>query len=191
MVAAQGPGSTAPTLALPTASPAMVSPFHARLPVPTRLRDRIIRGEFVDFDDLLLDSVGTSFENQVVQLNFGTGSPVEITVDGNNSAEQSHRFGGGAQGHVKRRVHDLATWLEAWTVFARVLTQAAPERASDLLHYQATIIEEYSNYATDACLTYDKRFRTIMSLNPHAVSWTHIDVNLWQSVFTSKGRPPC
>ena len=98
------------------------------------------------------------------------------------------RRAGSSVGH---RVHDLSTWMEAWTSFMRFLTEISPGRISELLHYQATIVEANNNYGTEAWLAYDKKFQLALSLRPHAVSWAIIDTHLWQSAFTSKGRPTC
>ena len=42
---------------------------------------------------------------------------------------------------VRRRVHDLSTWLETWTAYVNILLGAAPHRTNELLGYQAIIID--------------------------------------------------
>ena len=59
----------------------------------------------------------------------------------------------------------------------RVLTEISPGCFSELLHYQATIVEASNNNGTEAWLAYDKKFRLALSLRPHAVSWVIIDTN--------------
>ena len=59
----------------------------------------------------------------------------------------------------------------------RVLTEISPGCFSELLHYQATIVEASNNNGTEAWLAYDKKFRLALSLRPHAVSWAIIDTN--------------
>lgn len=39
------------------------------------------------------------------------------------------------------KVHDLGTWMEAFTIFTHTVLQVAPHRALELLGYQAFIIE--------------------------------------------------
>ena len=97
---------------------------------------------------------------------------------------------------TRRRVHDMAPWLEAFIllhfeVYPRVLVDASPDRAGQLLAYQARILEANNNYNTDALLAYDLRFRQALAAQPHQHSWTTIDVNLWQAYFTSRGREAC
>lgn len=171
------PASAFPTLATASHLP---SALPARLPlaVPPRVQDRILRGEFIDLDDLLQDQLQAN-EDEVVQVAVTSGRPLQLVTNRRRPAT------------VKRRVHDLATWLEAWTIYARVITQAAPDRAPELLAYQSTIVEANCNYATEAWLLYDRKFRMALSVQPLLFSWAVIDANLWQSSFTSMGRPRC
>ena len=92
---------------------------------------------------------------------------------------------------IKRRVCNLGTWLEAWTVFCRVLVDAAPELAPDVLQYQSIITEASAKYSEDAWLTYDRRFRMALAAQPHRFAWGVIDPNLWQSCMTGKALPSC
>ena len=39
------------------------------------------------------------------------------------------------------RLHDMASWLETFTLYSRVLMDALPNRAGKLLAYQARIFE--------------------------------------------------
>ena len=70
------------------------------------------------------------------------------------------------------------------------MVDSAPDRAHDMLAYQATITDAYRHYKTEALITYDHRFRIMMSVNPGAVCWDTIESNLWPAAFTSWGRPP-
>ena len=68
----------------------------------------------------------------------------------------------------------------------RVLTEVSPGRISELLHYQATIVEAHNNYGTEAWLAHDRR---PLSVRPHAVSWAIIDANLPLPVRSSQLVP--
>ena len=85
-------------------------------------------------------------------------------------------------------MHDIGTWIEAFTTYTRVQVDACPELAADLLAYQAIIVDANTNYYNDAWLAYDRKFRLALASLPHAYSWGIIDPNLWQSCLTSKGR---
>ena len=132
------PSSTYPAPAAQvSALPASSRTPRSNLPhVPARIRDRITRGEFVDFDNLLPDVVGADLEEEdVVQLSMQSGWPVQLV-----HKSPSHTT-------PRRRVHDIATWLEAFTVYMRVVLDTTPEKVHCLLlAYQAAILEANNNY---------------------------------------------
>ena len=145
--------------------------------IPPRLRDRICRGEFINFEELLPEAIGAT-SDVPIRLSVMDGEPVELLSTRKASSTAS-----------KRRIHDLATWLEAWTTFMTVLVEASPERAVELLQYQATIVDANVSFDTAAWLAYDKRFRTLVSADNRRFDM--IDTYTWQSCFTSKARPAC
>ena len=138
-----------------------------------------MRGEFVSFDELLSDSLSSSLSNSV---------RLAVSGDRNLRLDDSSLHAVHTQ---KRRVCNLQTWLEAWTVYCRVLVDTAPGLASELLHYQGTILEASSNFVVEAWLTYDIRFCMARASLPHAFSWRVIDSNLWQSCMTGKSLVSC
>ena len=91
---------------------------------------------------------------------------------------------------TRRRVHNMPSWLEALTLYPRVLVDASPDRAGQLLAYLALILAN-NNYHSDAWLAYDLPFRQVLATQSHQHSWTTIDMNLWQACFTSRGREAC
>ena len=146
--------------------------------VPSRLRDRIVRGEFVDMEDLLPECIGAEEEDIT-----------RIAVDSGRSVQLVHKP---SSTHVPcRRIHDVASWLEAFTTYTWVRVDLSPELTLPLLAYQATILEANFNYQTDAWLAYDRRFRRAVSVTPQRYQWQTIDPHLWQSCFTSRGRSAC
>ena len=129
--------------------------------LPDKLRGRIERREFIDFDDLLPDRLGV--EPDVVQLAVGANRSVQLV----QKPTQAQR----------RHVHDVASWLEAFTVYTRVIVAAAPDRANDLLAYQATILDANNSYHVDAWLSSDRRFRRAIASQPLSYDWAIIDSN--------------
>jgi len=121
-------------------------------PVPKQLQDKILRGAFIDLNLLLPD--GTYFA--------GAESPASFEL----SASDSNLLRLVPQGNtrpVKRRVHDLGTWIEAWTSYMQVICAYAPDRMSELLGYQAIIATANKQYLPDAWLSYDQQFRLSVS----------------------------
>ena len=97
---------------------------------------RIRRGKFVNFDELLGPAMGE-----------GTGA-----ILGQKKWEKE-------KGAGRRRVVDLATWLEAWNIFLAVRIQIAPDSALALVKYQAIMTMLFSSYPAGVCLKYDSTFR--------------------------------
>ena len=117
------------------------------------------------------------------------GDCFELSVGARRSVSIRPRSTSSQPAHHQE--HDMASWLEAIILYPRVLVDASPDRAGQLLAYQARILEANNNYDTDAWLAYDLRFRHALAAQPHQYSWTTIDVNLWQACFTSRGREAC
>ena len=150
--------------------------------VPARLRERILRGEFIELSDLLPDAIATASDPaEVLQLeSVGGGRKVQLVQKSLSASPQS-----------KRHVHDIGTWLEAFTVYCRVIVDSAPDRAAELLAYQAIILDANCRFHTDAWLAYDRMFRTALSAMPHLYAWHRIDTNMWQTYLTGRGRMQC
>eukprot|EP00117_Sycon_ciliatum_P005525 scpid28772/ scgid9436/ len=183
LCAAGSIATAAPVLpvSVPAAShPTQQWPSSGDLPVvPPRLRDRIVRGEFTELSDLLPESLGFEGDHDVMQLDVGAGRSVQLVP------KSSHRQ------PAKRHIYDLATWVEAFTTYSRVLADASPQLAGDLWAYQAIIVDANVRFHNDAWLSYDRKFRMATASLPHRYSWSVIDPNLWQSCLTGRGRPPC
>ena len=176
--ASQLTSASVPVAPTAVASAASALPSANQPVVPARLRERILRGEFLDLSELLPEAMGT--DSDIMQLDVGAGRTVQLVSKPLNRPQST-----------KRHIHDISTWLEAFTTYARVIVDSAPEKAVELLAYQATIIDANCHYHSDAWLTYDRKFRLALATMPHLYSWQRIDTNLWQSCLTSRGRPPC
>ena len=142
--------------------------------VPDRLRDRIIRGEFVKFDELLPECIGTKGE-QITQISIKSGRAIQLLHKSASSVPHHH-------------IHDVSTWLEAVTVYMHI---RVAQLIHPLLSYQATILEANVNYHTTAWRSYDNKFRRAMVNLPDLYRFNCIDSHLWQSCFASRGRPAC
>eukprot|EP00117_Sycon_ciliatum_P013262 scpid19335/ scgid1079/ len=121
--------------------PSAESSNAGNLSVPQTIREKILKGDFVDFTQLLPDTIATSYSApRQLQLQFSSGGQSLEVVEG------------GAAQPVRRRVHDLPTWLEAWTLFMNVVCSANPSRLQEMLSYQATIVAANRQYYLEAWL---------------------------------------
>ena len=151
-----------------------VLPISSPLAVPARLSDRILRGEFIELDDLLPDELGNPARNSFELV---------PTSEGLSLRESTAR-------RQKRHVDDLTSWLEAWTVYCSVVLSAAPHRCQELLAYQAIIATASRQFYPEAWLSYDRQFRRAAA-GSTALRWNTIDPTLWQLTMTGKARPSC
>ena len=143
--------------------------------VPKRTVDRILRGEFVEFDDLLADSSFTHPDSESLE--------VFSTADGLSFRQSGRR-------RSKRRVEDLTSWLEAWTNYCGILVSLAPHRCRELFAYQAIIATAARQFFPEAWLAYDRQFRAAAAADA-SIKWDAIAPTIWQLTMTGKARPSC
>ena len=134
-------------------------PFFSCSATPAKyLLKRIRRGKFVAFDKLLLP---------VLDETLAVGQAAKRTRDSRSA---------------KRRVVDLATWLEAWNIFLAVRLQVSPSSALQLAKYQAIMCQLVSSYPVGVCIKYDSLFRQAVARDKsHLTPWDQVkdDILLW------------
>ena len=167
-----------PSLQLQLDDPAQNS-LPPNLHVPRAVQERISRGEFIDFDQLLPEVLGAHDPSARKSLEFrsNAGGALELVEVG-------------ASHPVRRRVHDIGTWLEAWTMYMHAICTIAPHRMSELLSYQAMILAANRQFYSEAWLSYDQQFRMLIAFQPGR-RFDSIAINTWQLCVTSKARPRC
>jgi len=89
--------------------PAVNAPTCATLTVPTQLHQQIINGKYIDFGVLLS----------------------KCSYDDARHATSSHT--------PAAIISSLATWMEAWNIYAMVMLRECPAKAIELLAYQSII----------------------------------------------------
>lgn len=144
--------------------------------LPPRTIEKILRGEFIDFDDLLPSH----------RCPTSPSPPLELQVSGgdDNSAlpvSLVYRNAG------RRRITNFTSWLQAFTLYAQVLVSHAPARALELLAYQGVIAEAANTYQTQAWLLYDQRFRAKAAAQPD-LRWDQVDNMLYLTSLTGLNR---
>ena len=134
-------------------------PFISCSATPAKyLLKRIRRGKFVTFDKLLLP---------VLDETLAVGQAAKRTRDSRSA---------------KRRVVDLATWLEAWNIFLAVRRQVSPSSALQLAKYQVIMCQLFSSYPVGVCIKYDSLFRQAVARDKsHLTPWDQVkdDILLW------------
>ena len=155
-VPAQQPPLT--TASQPPAYPPLVSPVGTLTipPVPQRLINTIVKGEFVDFGLLVEESL---FHTTSIGSQAPDGEA--FTVHVGNTPGKSPMIAVSRR-HQPRPIVSFAMWMEAWCAYVSVFTAQYPLRALEMLGYQRIITMAAKRFPTGlAWLRYDVEFRTL------------------------------
>ena len=109
-------------------------------PVPPKLVNQIVAGKYVDLSELL-----------AANLEHSKSEP-QLLMDGRlvlTAPPKKHH----------RRVEDIASWMEAFTIFSQVLTSNFPHRWRDLTLYKPLILCTYRHFNGRVWHAYDQAFR--------------------------------
>lgn len=162
-----------------TSDPALPTPTR-QPPVPAKVRQRILRGEFIDFDSLLPDALFPTRHGTSPAPSFSLRLSQDPSADGEMVIAQ--------QKHTNRRsVCDLPSWMEAWNVYIAVLVAHDPARALPLLAYQRIICDASRHFPPRAWLRYDARFRACAA-EDRALRWDSKHNDLWLECFTQTSQ---
>ena len=143
--------------------------------VPVKLVKRILKGEYIDFSELLKDNMEAERRRAIQE---GDGAQGAYT----------HRAN-------RREVPDILSWLGCFSLYAAVVCSKHPKKARELLAYQAMMIAEHRRCGGQGWLLYDSAFRQqIISLN--IVDFAKINQSLYATTFlahASRGQccPSC
>ena len=166
------------TDAPPTTNPQRVQ----QRTVPARVRQRIVGGEFVDFDNLLHDSL--------FPARYGASASPSLALRVVHDRSTSGEVLIAQQRSPNRRVvRDLASWLEAWNTYISVLVAYYPARALELLAYQRIICDASSRFPTNCWLRYDSSFRACAAAD-RSLRWDSKHHDLWLECFTRHASSP-
>ena len=142
------------------------SAANLKLPaVPADVINRIRRGEFVNFDNLLPSNIGKSSSSKITITNDG-----ERLCVANNSTDSSSSN----SRNFKSKVRDFFSWSLAWTLFFQIMIQFRSHLAGQLLQYQLYITNLANQYTFWAWYKYDQAFRRIVANNDD-IGWDSVD----------------
>ena len=112
--------------ALPLQQPFVVGPGYS--PVPFKVVSQIMAGKFVNLEDLLAENI--TMPKQEPQLWF------------NGQLVLSH-----TPKKRKRPITDMASWMEAFSIFYLILCSSFPHRWRDLTSYKLLILRTYCQFS--------------------------------------------
>ena len=125
------------------ASPVLDQPFVVGpgfSPVPAKLVAQIVAAKYVDLSELL-----------AVNLVEKDPEP-RLLLDGRLVLTSQPK-------KQRRRIEDIASWMEAFAIFSLILVSTFPYRWKDLIQYQLLILGIYCHFCGRVWLTYDQSFR--------------------------------
>ena len=128
------------------------------LPIPYKLVVAITSGQFVDFSSLL------------VKPSEPLPSGPVISIDGRVVVSHNPK--------PLRRLHDMAQWVQAFSIYTLVMVSYCPWRAVDLLKYQLLILRTQAQFGGQAWLNYDEAFRRDAAAR-HVSDWSCMHVELY------------
>ena len=140
-------------------------------------REKIKRGEYIELNSLLPPTPGYQVEESLakrIRLSEDDGQLVLSTTSG----------------AAKRKLDNLAAWLEAWSIYCSILFVAQSDRASELIAYQLRIVQAARKYRWPAVLEYDMCFRQKAAYIP-ALQWDTVDTDLYTRCFTGQTHIMC
>ena len=156
--------STTGALSASVVSPLLYKPFvigPGYSPVPAKLVSQILAGKYIDLNDLLPANL----------LPISADSEPQLMLDGRLVLTSQPK-------KPKRRLEDIVSWIEAFSVYTMVLTAYYPHRWRDLLSYKLLIIRTYRNFTGKAWLNYDQAFREHAAAM-NITDWSQINVQLY------------
>ena len=148
-------------------------------PVPVKLREKILRGEYIDFRELLPSNMySTPLQSNIVTLQLSKES----------SSEQALTIGA-PKPTFKHQINSFTTWMQAWNVFLAIASDHFKNRVFEYLGYQRTITDAASKFRFAQWYEFDKRFR-IKQANDKTARWDVIQSDEWLDCFTTPQPPP-
>ena len=159
--------------------------IHTRYlpPVPPKVRERIIKGEYIDFVTLLPKAMFSSGTEPEGTTSFTFQLP-------SNSGDISVR-----PAKKPKSITSFSNWMEAWNIYLAVCVDHMPFRAPSLIAYQRIITSASIQYPLESWLSYDVQFRTLAAADP-SLRWDIRHADLWlqcvtQSSAQQSRRWPC
>lgn len=129
--------------------------------IPMNIKDKIIKGDFVEFG-LLLDNTPDNL-NSHDNVSFGLNTEGQLIIN---------------QPKNQRNIMSIHAWTSAFLVFTAIYLRAHPQRAQELLKYGNIVRTAAEKFQGWGWRTYDRQFRLRQKSHPEN-PWHVIDGELW------------
>ena len=132
-------------------------------PVPAKVVEKILSGQFVDMAELLRDNMEVERRRSTLE---SASAPAPARP-------------------ARREVPDLLSWVQCFGVFASVIASKFPERTTQLLAYQTIIIREARRCGGGGWQGYDRMFRQQAASSP-GLDWSQLNSSLFAVTFLAQ-----
>lgn len=134
-------------------------------PVPSKLAEKIWRGEYIELDELL-------------PARLGAPAPTVLDV-------LLH----GEKAKPKKNISTIEDWVLSFNTFISVVAMRTPEQVRDLLAYSSTIVKASQDFQGAPWLEYDVHFRKQIATRG-SPQWATIHAALWAMYFARANPKP-
>jgi hypothetical protein len=137
--------------------------------VPSSLKQRICKGEYINLSLLLKGAVELADYNSVGTLYISNTGKIESR-----------------QNESKDDINSIERWTDAFIIFMDIYLSAHPLKIHELLQYFFIIRECASVHGGTFWKIYDQQFRSRQAITP--VSWSYINHDLWLRCMPLRGE---
>ena len=148
-------------------------------PVPSKLSARILKGEYIDFKELLPENMFASPDAAARSQSPVVTFEISPETTGGNTSWTLET----PKNRSKRAVDSFTAWMQAWNTYVAVIVNRFKDRAIPMLSYQSVITNAAAKFPMSRWYDYDKRFRLKLS-NDQSIAWDHVHTSLWLECFT-------
>ena len=141
-------------------------------PVPAKTVSQIASGKFVELSDLLQANIAQS------------ESEPQLFFDGQMILTSNPK-------RSRKKIDDIVSWIEAFSIFVMILTSFFPHRWKDLSQYKLLILRTYQQFRGRVWLNYNRAFQEHAAAS-RVTDWSAMDVQLYNfhaAGVAARGRP--
>ena len=150
-------------------------------PVPAKTKQRILRGEFIDFNSLLPEALYPVKHGASPSPSFSLRLSTDPSTEGEMVIAQQKPAS-------RRAVHDLPSWMEAWNIYVSAIVAQHPACAASLLAYQRIICDASIRFPPSCWQRCDARF-CASTAEDRSLNWDIKHNDLWLECFTQLPSP--
>lgn len=134
------------------------------------IKEKIVAGQYVDFETLLESQMNVSNDNKITISNEG-----ELILKPSTPSKQ--------------KITGIESWSDAFVIYCSIYLSAHPEKSQDLIKYMHTIRTGAKRHHGMGWKLYDQQFRLRLATDPSAGSFGQIDNELWLMYMASSSLP--